>query len=144
LKKHNLHHPNIAINELILDWMKDKDKANIGQEGAILSTKNTQHYKILTTQEEMVSNTHSRMDFSDCAGNTCDIEIGAMHPNVGNSLPNAHNTKIIQPLIDIVKNTDQSSKIMNFPCIDHDNPVKFFYCKQYIQITNILHLLTHY
>jgi hypothetical protein len=75
--------------------MKDKDKANIGQEGTILSTKYTQCYKVLMTQEEMVLNAHSRMDFSDCAGNTCDIEIGAMHPNVGNSLTNAHNTKII-------------------------------------------------
>jgi hypothetical protein len=64
----------------------------------------------LTTQEEMVSNAHRRMDFSYCAGNTCDIEIGAMHPNV-DSLPNAHNTKKIQSLIDIAKNTDQSSKI---------------------------------
>ncbi len=54
----------------------------------------------------MDSNAHSRMDFSDCAGNTCDIEICAMHPNVGNSLPNAHDTKIIQSLIDIAKNTD--------------------------------------
>ncbi len=68
-------------------------------------------------------NAHKRIDFSDCAGNTCDIEIGAMHPNVGNSLPNAHNTKIIQSLIDITKNTDQSSKIMNFPSIDHDDPI---------------------
>ncbi len=47
-----------------------------------------------------------------------------MHPNVGNSLLNAHNTAIIQSLIDIAKNTDQSSKIMSFPSIDHDNPVK--------------------
>jgi hypothetical protein len=54
----------------------------------------------------MVSNAHRRMDISDCAGNGCDIEIGAMHPNVGNSLPNAHNTKIIQSLIDIAKNTE--------------------------------------
>jgi hypothetical protein len=104
--------------------MKDKDEANIGQEGTIMSTKNTQHHKVLMTQEEMVSNAHRRMDFSDCAGNTCDIKIGAMHPNVGNSLPNAHNTKIIQSLIDIAKNTDQSPKIMNFPSIEHDNPVK--------------------
>jgi hypothetical protein len=44
-----------------------------------------------------------------------------LDPNVGNSLPNAHNTKIIQSLIDIAKNTDQSSKIVNSPSIDHDN-----------------------
>ncbi len=104
--------------------MKDKDEANNGQEGNILSTKNTQRYKVLMTQEEMVSNSHSRMDFSDCAGNTYDIKTGAMHPNVGNSLPNAHNTEIKQSLINIAKNTDQLSKIMNFPSIDHDNPVK--------------------
>ena len=124
MKKHNPHYSNVAINESNLDWMKDKDKANIGQEGTILSTKNTLCYKVLMPQEEMVLNSNNRMDFNDCAGNTCDIEIGAMHPNVGNSLPNAHNTKIIQSLIDIAKNTDQSSKIMNFPSIDHDNPVK--------------------
>ncbi len=41
--------------------MKDKDEANIGQEGTIMSTKNTQHYKVLMTQEEMVSNAHRRM-----------------------------------------------------------------------------------
>jgi hypothetical protein len=73
LKKHNPHYSNVAINESNLDWMKDKDEANIGQEGTILSTKNTQRYKVLTTQEEMVLNAHSRIDFSDCAGNTCDI-----------------------------------------------------------------------
>jgi hypothetical protein len=124
LKKHNPHYSNVAINESNLDWMKGKDETNIGQEGTILSTKSTQRYKVLTTQEETVSNAHSRMDFSDCADNTCDIETGAMHPNVGNSVPNAHNTEIIQSLIDIAKNTDQLSKIMNFPSIDHDNLVK--------------------
>ncbi len=41
LKKHNPHYSNVAINESNLDWMKDKDEANIGQEGTIMSTKNT-------------------------------------------------------------------------------------------------------
>ncbi len=39
LKKHNPHYSNVTINESNLDWMKDKDEANIGQEGNILSTK---------------------------------------------------------------------------------------------------------
>jgi hypothetical protein len=122
LKKHNPHYSNVAINESNLDWMKDKDKANIGQEGTILSTKNTQRYKVLTTQEEMVLNAHSRMDFSDCAGNICDIEIGAMHPNVGNSLPNAHITKIIQSLIDIAKNLQEHRPIIkNYECTHYQN-----------------------
>ncbi len=47
LRKHNPHYSNVTINELNLDWIKDKDEANIGQEGTILSTKNTQCYKVL-------------------------------------------------------------------------------------------------
>jgi hypothetical protein len=76
--------------------MKDKDEANIGHEGIILLAKDTQHYKVLSTEEEMVSNAHRRMDISGCANNECNIEIGAMHPNVGNTLPNAHNVEIMK------------------------------------------------
>ena len=39
LKKHNPHYSNVTINELNLDWMKDKDEANISHEGTMLSTK---------------------------------------------------------------------------------------------------------
>jgi hypothetical protein len=87
------HYKNVTINELNLNWMKDKDEANIGHEGIILSTKDTQHYKFLSSKEEMVSHAHGRMDFSGCADNECHIEIGAMHPNAGNTLPNAHNVE---------------------------------------------------
>ncbi len=47
LKKYNPHYSNVTINESNLDWMTDKDEANIGQEGTILSTKNTQCYTVL-------------------------------------------------------------------------------------------------
>ena len=124
LKKHNPHYSNVTINESNLDWMKGNDEANLGQEGTMLSTKNSQRYKVMTTQEETVSYAHRRLDFSDCAGNPCDVEIGGMHPNKSNTLPNARNTEIIQSLIDIATNTDQASKVMDFPSIDHVNPVK--------------------
>ncbi len=101
--------------------MKGKEEANIEQEGTILSTKDTLRYKVL---EEMVSNAHGRMDFGRCPDNECDLEIGAMHPNVSNPLPNAHNTEIIESFTDIAKQTGQSSKVMDFPPIDHDNPIK--------------------
>ncbi len=62
--------------------MKDKEEANIGQEGTILSTKDTLRYKVLSTEEKMVSNAHGRMDFGGCPDNKCDLEIGARHPNI--------------------------------------------------------------
>ncbi len=58
LKKHNPHYRDVTINKSNLDWMKDKDEANIGQEGEILSTKDTQRYKVLSTEEDMVANAH--------------------------------------------------------------------------------------
>jgi len=48
LKIDNPHYRDVTINESNLDWMKDKDEANIGQEGEILSTKDTQRYKVLS------------------------------------------------------------------------------------------------
>jgi hypothetical protein len=124
LKKHNPRYKNVTINESNLDWMKGKEEANIGQEGTILSTKDTQCYKVLSTKEEMGSNAYGKMDFSGCPDNKCDIEIGAIHPNKDNTLPNAHNAEIIISFIDIAKKTGQSPKVMDFPPIDHDNPIK--------------------
>ena len=124
LKKHNPHYKNVTIKKSNLDCMTNKDEANIGQKGEILLTKDTQRYKVLSTEEEMVANAHGQMDLSGCADNECDIDIGAMHPNIGNTLPNSDNADLIQSFIDIAKKTGQSSKVMDFPPIDHDNPIK--------------------
>ena len=45
LKKHNPHYRDVTINKSNLDWMKDKDEANIGQEGE-MQTKRT-HYVVV-------------------------------------------------------------------------------------------------
>ncbi len=45
------------------------------------------------------------MDLYGCANNECGIKIGAMHPNVGNTLPNFDNVELIQSFIDIAKKT---------------------------------------
>jgi hypothetical protein len=84
----------------------------------------TQCYKVLSTEGEMVSKVHGRMDFSGCVNNKCDIEICAMHPNVDNTLPNAHNMEIIKSFIDIANKAGQSSTVMDFPPIDLDNSIK--------------------
>ena len=41
LKKHNPHYKNLTIKESNLDWIKNKDENNIGQEGETLQTKDT-------------------------------------------------------------------------------------------------------
>ena len=59
LKKHNAHYADININESNLDWMNGQNESNIGTHASTLKTKDTQHYKINATEEEVVSNTSS-------------------------------------------------------------------------------------
>ena len=57
-EKHNAHYANITIDESNLDWMNCQNEANIETQASILKTKDTQHYKINATEEELVWNVH--------------------------------------------------------------------------------------
>jgi hypothetical protein len=81
LKKHNPHYADITINESNLDWMNGKNEANIGTQGTILKTKDTQCYKINAIEEEVVSNVHKLFEKNDLNNDSCDMDIGCMHIN---------------------------------------------------------------
>ncbi len=68
-----------------------------------------------------------------------------MHPHIENTLPNADNVELIQSFIDIETEKYQSSKVMDFPPIDHDNPIKWVMLSHahYIYMLKILQKLTH-
>ncbi len=48
-----------------------------------------------------------------------------MHANENNSLPTGMDTEIMKSFVEIVKKTGQSSKVMEFPPIDHDSPIRY-------------------
>ncbi len=120
LKKHNPHYADVTINELNLDWMNETNEANIGTQAIILKTKDTQCYKINTTEEEVVSNCHKPFETNDLNNDCCDMDIGCMHANENNSLPTGMDSEIMKSFVQIAKKTGQSSKIMEFPPINHD------------------------
>ena len=125
LKKHNAHYADITINESNLDWMNGQNEANIGTQASILKTKDMQRYKINATEEEVVSNVHKPSENNDLSNDSCDMDIRCMHANENNTLPTGIDAEIMKTFVEIAKKTGQSSKIMNFPQIDHDSPIRY-------------------
>ncbi len=125
LKKHNPHNADVTINESNLDWMNDKNEANIGTQATIFKTKDMQRYKINTTEEEVVSTYHKPFEINDLSDDCCDMDIGCMHANENNSLPTGMDAEIMKSFVEIAKKMGQSPKIMEFPPIDHDSPIRY-------------------
>jgi hypothetical protein len=73
----------------------------------------------------VVSNYHKPFEIIDQNDDCCDMDIRCMHPNENNSLPTGMDAEIMKSFVEIAKKTGQSSKIMEFPPIDHDSPIRY-------------------
>jgi len=128
LKKHNPFYADVRINEANLDWMNNEEEVNIGTNATVLHAKYSKHYNVIAGKLEHVSVAHKIDErINDTGGNVednqCDMEIATMHANQNDPLPKGANADIIKTFIGIANETDQSSKIMNFPPIDHGSPM---------------------
>jgi hypothetical protein len=72
-----------------------------------------------------VSNYHKPLEINDQKDDCCDMDIGCMHTNENNSLPTGMDAEIMKSFVEIAKKTGQSSKIMEFPPINHDSPIRY-------------------
>ncbi len=91
--------------------MNDQNEANIGTQASILKTKDTQRYKINTTEEEVVSNVHKPSENNDLSDDSCDMDIGCMQTNENNTLPTGIDAEIMKTFVEIAKKPGQSSKL---------------------------------
>ncbi len=73
----------------------------------------------------MVSSGQQQIENSDLINDSCDMDIGCMHANEKNNLPTDNDVEIMKKFVEIAKKTGQLSKIMNFPPIDHDSPIRY-------------------
>ncbi len=53
------------------------------------------------------------------------MDIGCMHANKNNTLSTGIDAEIMKTFVEIAKKTGQSSKMMNFPPIGHDSPIRY-------------------
>ena len=123
LKRHNPFYKNIRIVEANLDWMNGQQEANICTEGIDMNLKETASLKKREQEEEFVSSSNKSGEDFDDSGN--DIQISTAHANTRQKVPSGRQAAPIREFIDIAKQTNQTPKIMNFPPIDHDSPIRY-------------------
>ena len=75
--------------------------------------------KIKESEDEYVSKAYS----TACDDGDNSLAMRTVHANETNTVPTGRQSQQIKSLIDIAHKTNQSSKIMNFPPIDHDSAI---------------------
>jgi hypothetical protein len=117
--------------------MHGEEEVSIATNAMELKTKNSKQFRINVGESDYVSSAHIshldkmkniREEFDQNPKITegqedTDLDIFTMHANQNNSLPKGSNAKIVKSFIDIARTTGQTSKIMNFPPIDHDSTI---------------------
>ena len=53
-----------------------------------------------------------------------EMEVEVVHPNFNRHDPNTENTRMMKGLIQTAVNTGQSHNVLEFPHIDHTNPIE--------------------
>ena len=132
LKKNNPFYADVTIKEENLHWMQGEEEVSIATNAFELKTKNSKNLKIIADESEYVSSAHTpeskNMQIKTKNGNednSCtDIDISTMHANQSEPLPTGPNAEIIKSFINIAQTTGQTAKIMTFPPIDHDSPIR--------------------
>ena len=116
--------------------MNGADEVNMGTNGVVLDMKENPKSRLWDTEDEHVSNVHStnitRKDLHNDDDDHDDDEdydddnelpIRTLHANDKIKVPSGRQAEQIKESIDIARETGQTSKIMNFPPIDHDSAI---------------------
>lgn len=118
LKVHHIGYKDITITESNLDWIKD---------GSVFdeTTNHNIETKAPRARQAMKEGTETISE-NQCTTeqDPDEMEVEVIHPNYNNHEPNAHNTRIVKDLIETAVYTGQSHNVLEFPHIDHTNPIE--------------------
>ena len=116
--------------------MNGADEVNMGTNGIVLDMKENPKSRLRDTEDEHVSNVHStNVTYKDLHNDDYDhdnhghndddneLPIWTVHANNKIVIPSERQAEQIKEFIDIAHQTGQTSKIMNFPPIDHDSAI---------------------
>ena len=104
--------------------MNGAEEVNMAMDGVLLKMKETSKSQLKETEADHVSNVHSA-DIPQENDNDRDLALPMQttHANKSMKVPSGRQAKTIKELIDIAQKTNLTSKIMNFPSIDHDSAI---------------------
>ena len=120
LKIHHSGYHGITINESNLDWIKNGSLYDVAKKYT-LNTKPSRRDAVADAAETLSGN---QTGTTEDKNNEDEFEMETVHPNYNNNLPNSTQAKIVKEFEAIAHATNQKEKVLNFPPIDHNAPIK--------------------
>ena len=120
LKVHHSGYHGITINESNLDWIKNGSLYDVAKKYT-LNTKPSRRDAVADAAETLSGN---QTGTNGDKNNEDDFEMETVHPNYNNNLPNSTQAKIVKEFESIAHATNQKEKVLDFPPIDHNAPIK--------------------
>ena len=120
LKIHHSGYHGITINESNLDWIKNGSLYDVAKKYT-LNTKPSRRDAVADAAETLSGN---QTGTPEDKNNEDEFEMETVHPNYNNNLPNSTQAKIVKEFEAIAHATNQKEKVLNFPPIDHNAPIK--------------------
>lgn len=118
LKIHHIGYHDITITESNLDWIQGD---NVYE--------STKKYEFDTKyrKKDAVHNAEETVSSNQCGGNNDgqdEAGLETVHPNYKQNKPNPEQSEIIKSFKSTAEGTGQSHKVLDFPPIDHSEPLK--------------------
>lgn len=127
LKTHNSCYKDITIRESNLDWMGDSKVVNMSEEGQVVDVEVSCRSAVAQDANEYVSTAHvSELDddnYDDHDEDDDYLYMETVTQNEVRTIPTNDEAAPIKELVDVARKTNQLSKMMDFPPIDHDSPI---------------------
>ena len=119
LKVHHRGYHDITITESNLDWIKKDSVYDVAKKHSLQSK---------PSRREAVADAPEAVSGNQCkttqTSKEDEYEIETVHPNYKDNTPNASQSEIIKSFETIARQTNQEDKILDFPFIDHGQPLK--------------------
>ena len=119
LKVHHIGYKDITITESNLDWIKNDSVFDETTNHNIETKAPRGKTKAMKEGTETISENQCTTE-----KDPDEMETEVVHPNFNRHDPNTENTRMMKGLIQTAVNTGQSHNVLEFPHIDHTNPIE--------------------
>jgi hypothetical protein len=115
LKLHHRGYHNISINESNMDWIESD---------SIYEYCDKYEFQSKSTKRDDAAQSAETISSNQCNDRDSNDNMETIHPNFKQNRPNQEQTRLMKELQDAAADSGNIKKVLDFPPIDHNNPLK--------------------
>lgn len=115
LKLHHRGYHNISINEANMDWIESD---------SIYDCCDKYEFKSKSTKRDDAAESAETISSNQCKETDPNDNMETIHPNFKQNRPNQAQTRLMKELQETAADSGNMKKVLDFPPIDHNNPLK--------------------